>query len=113
MEMGGQHRMDTPNAPLLTPNANLAVLRELYFHLQCHVQMSSSYSFPYSSFATTFSTGPAWLQLSLTCLRRPGNGHLQELHSCNMPSSRFYTAAIKSKIYDQVTKSNNLGCHTK
>lgn len=39
---------------------------------------------------------PAWLQFSFTCLRRPGNDHLQELlHSCNMPSSRFYRAAIK------------------
>lgn len=54
--------------------------------------------FPMVLLAITFSTLPAWLQLSFTCLRRPGNGHLQELHSCNVPSSRFYTAAIK-KIY--------------
>lgn len=43
---------------------------------------------------------PAWLQCSFTCLRRPGDGHLQELlHSCNMPSFRFYRAAIKKTKY--------------
>lgn len=47
MGIGGQHtdRMgNTPNAPFSTPNATSAVLRELYFCLQCHVPRNSSYS---------------------------------------------------------------------
>lgn len=32
-----------------------------------------------------FLSLPAWLQFSFTCLRRPRNGHFQELlHPCNM-----------------------------
>lgn len=61
-------------------------------------------NFPMVLLAITVSTLPAWLQLSFTCLRRPGNGHLQELHSCNVPSSRFYTAAIKKKIIKLVSQ---------